>query len=70
MKKEMMELLKNYIKKYNGMLADLEIDTRLGCDVKYDKGKKYQLCYVIYDIAMLLGIKLNVDIKGIITIAE
>ena len=70
MKKEMMKLLKNYIEKYNGMLADLEIDTMLGCDVKYDKGKKYELCDVIYDMATLLDITLNMDIKGIITIAE
>ena len=70
MKKEMMKLLKSYIEKYNGMLADLELDEMLGVDVKYDKGKKYVLSDVVYDMASLLDIKLNMDIKGKITIAE
>lgn len=70
MKKEMMKLLKNYIEKHNGMLADLELDEMLGVDIKYDKGKKYVLRDVIYDMASLIGIELNIDIKGKITIAE
>ena len=70
MKKEMMKLLKNYIEKYNEMLADLELDDMLGCDTKYDKGKKYVLSDVVYDMASLLDITLNMDIRGKITIAE
>ena len=70
MKKEMMKLLKSYIEKYNGMLADLELDERLGCDTKYDKGKKYILSDVVYDMASILDIELNMDIKGYIKIAE
>lgn len=70
MKKEMLKLLKSYIEKYNGMVADLELDERLGVDIKYDKGKKYVLSDVIYDMASILDIKLNIDIKGYIKIAE
>lgn len=70
MKKEMMKLLKNYIEKYNGMLADLELYEMLGVDIKYDKGKKHVLREVVYDMASLIGIELNMDIKGKITIAE
>lgn len=70
MKKEMLKLLNSYIKKYNGLLADLEIDEMLDIDTKYDKGKKYVLSDVIYDMASILDIKLNIDIKGYIKIAE
>ena len=70
MKKEMLQLLNTYIKKYNAMKADLEIDERIGCEVRYDKGKIYQLSDVIYDLASLLDVTVNMDIKGIITIAE
>lgn len=70
MKKEMMKLLKSYIAKYNEMLVDLELDEMLGVDIKYDKGKKYVLSDVIHDMASLLDTKLNMDIKGKITIAE
>ena len=70
MKKEMLKLLNTYIKKYNAMKADLEIDERIGCEVRYDKGKIYQLSDVIYDLASLLDVTVNMDIKGIITIAE
>ena len=70
MKKEMMKLLKSYIEKYNEMLIDLELDEMLGVDIKYDKGKRYVLRDVIYDMASLLDITLDMDIKGKITIAE
>lgn len=70
MKKEMLKLLNSYIKKYNGLLADLEIDEMLDIDTKYDKDKKYVLSDVIYDMASILDIKLNIDIKGYIKIAE
>ena len=70
MKKEMMKLLKNYIEKYNDMIADLELDERFGIDIKYDKGKKYVLSDVVYDMAAILDVKLNMDIKGYIKIAE
>lgn len=70
MKKEMMKLLKAYIEKHNGMKADIEIDKLIGCDVRYDMGKIYALEDVIYDLASLLNITINMDIKGIITIAE
>lgn len=70
MKKEMLKLLKSYIEKYDGILADLEIDNILGCDTKYDKGKKYILSDVIYDMASILDITINMDIRGKITIAE
>lgn len=70
MKKEMLKLLNSYIKKYNGLLADLEIDEMLDIDTKYDKGKEYVLSDVIYDMASILDIKLNIDIKGYIKIAE
>ena len=70
MKKEMLKLLNTYIKKYNAMKAELEIDERIGCEVRYDKGKIYQLSDVIYDLASLLDVTVNMDIKGIITIAE
>ena len=66
----MMKLLKSYIEKYNEMLADLELDEMLGVDIKYDKGKKYVLSDVIYDMARILDIELNMDIKGYIKIAE
>ena len=68
--KELYKLLKAYIEKYNGMKADLEIDEKLGCEIRYDKGKIYQLCDVIYDLATLLNVTVNMDINGIITIAE
>ena len=45
-------------------------DEMLGVDVKYDKGKIYELSDVVYGIASLLDIDLNMDIKGYITIAE
>lgn len=70
MKKEMLKLLNSYIKKYNGLLADLELDEMFDIDTKYDKGKKYVLSDVIYDMASILDIKLNIDIKGYIKIAE
>lgn len=70
MKKEMLKLLNSYIKKYNGLLADLELDEMFDIDTKYDKGKKYVLRDVIYDMASILDIKLNIDIKGYIKIAE
>ena len=70
MKKEMQKLLKAYVEKYNSMRADLYIDEMIGCEVKYDKGKIYMLSDVIYDMASLLGITVNMDIKGTITIAE
>ena len=70
MKKEMMKLLKSYIEKYNDMVADLELDERFGIDIKYDKGKKYVLSDVVYDMAAILDAKLNMDIKGYIKIAE
>lgn len=70
MKKEMKKLLMAYIEKYNGMIADLEIDEILGVDIKYDKGKKYVLSDIVYDLASVLDIELNMDIKGYIKIAE
>ena len=70
MKKEMLKLLNVYVKKYNAMKAELEIDERIGGDVRYDKGKIYQLSDTIYDLASLLDVTVNMDIKGIITIAE
>ena len=70
MKKEMMKLLKSYIEKYNSLRADLYLDEMLGVDVKYDKGKIYMLNDVIYDMATILDIDLNMDIKGYIKIAE
>lgn len=70
MKKEMKKLLNTYIERYNGLRADLYLDEMLEVDVKYDKGKIYELSDVIYDIASLLGIELNMDIKGYIKIAE
>ena len=70
MKKEMMKLLKSYIEKYNDMVSDLELDERFDIDTKYDKGKKYVLSDVIYDMASILDIKLNMDINGYIKIAE
>ena len=70
MKKEMMKLLNSYIEKYNDMVSDLELDERLGVDIRYDKGKKYVLSDVVYDMAAILDVKLNMDIKGYIKIAE
>lgn len=70
MKKEMMKLLKSYIEKYNSLRADLYLDEMLGVDVKYDKGKIYELSDVVYDMAAILDIELNMDIKGYIKIAE
>ena len=70
MKKEMMKLLKSYISKYNSMRVDLYLDEMLGVDVKYVKGKIYELCDVIYNMASILDIELNMDIKGYIKIAE
>lgn len=70
MKKEMKKLLNSYIEKHNEILADLELDERFGIDTKYDKGKTYVLSDVIYDMASILDIKLNTDIKGYIKIAE
>lgn len=70
MKKEMMKLLKSYILKYNSWRADLYLDEMLGVDVKYDKGKIYELSNVVYDMASILDIELNMDIKGYIKIAE
>lgn len=70
MKKEMKKLLNTYIERYNGLRADLYLDEMLGVDIKYDKGKIYELSDVIYDIASLLDIELNMDIKGYIKIAE
>ena len=61
---------KEVIKKYNDMIADLELDERLGVDIRYDKGKKYVLSDVVYDMAAILDVKLNMDIKGYIKIAE
>ena len=68
--KEMKKLLNTYIERYNGLRADLYLDEMLEVDVKYDKGKIYELSDVIYDIASLLDIDLNMDIKGYIKIAE
>ena len=68
MKKEMMKLLKAYIKKYNIINADIEIDKSIGCDVRYDTGKIHALIDVIHDLAKLLNITVNMDLKG--TIAE
>ena len=65
-----MKLLKCYIEKYNSLRADLYLDEKLGVDVKYDKGKIYELSDVVYDIATILDIDLNMDIKGYIKIAE
>ena len=70
MKKEMMKLLKSYIEKYNDIVADLELDEMFGIDIKYDKGKKYVLSDVIYDMASILNITVSIDIKGYIKIAE
>ena len=70
MKKEMTKLLKSYILKYNSLKADLYLDEMLGVDVKYVKGKIYELNDVIYDMAAILDIELNMDIKGYIVIAE
>lgn len=70
MKKEMKKLLESYIEKYNEMVDVLELDERLGCDIKYDIGKKYVLSDVVYDMAGILNIKLNMDKKGYIEIAE
>lgn len=70
MKKEMKNLLKSYIAKYNSIRADLYLDEMLGVDVKYDKGKSYELSDVINDMARILDIELNMDIKGYIKIAE
>lgn len=70
MKKEMLKLLKNYIEKYNSLRADLYLDEMLGVDIKYDKGKIYELSDVVYDMAGILDIELNMDIKGHIKIAE
>ena len=70
MKKEMMKLLKSYIEKYNSLRADLYLDEMLGVDIKYDKGKQYTLSDVVYDMAAILDVKLNMDIKGYIKIAE
>ena len=70
MKKEMMKLLKAYIENHNDMKADIEIDKLIGCDVRYDTGKIYALEDVIYDLAKLLNITVNMDLKGTITIAE
>ena len=70
MKKEMMKLLKAYIENHNDLKADIEIDKSIGCDVRYDTGKIYALEDVINDLAKLLNITVNMDLKGIITIAE
>ena len=70
MKKEMKKLLMAYVEKYNSLRADLYLDEMLGVDIKYDKGKIYVLSDVIYDMAAILDIKLNMDIKGYIKIAE
>ena len=70
MKKEMIKLLKSYILKYNSMRADLYLDEMLGVDIKYDKGKIYELSTVVYDMANILDIELNMGIKGYITFAE
>lgn len=70
MKNEMKKLLMRYIENHNDMKADIEIDKSIGCDVRYDTGKMYALEDVIYDLASLLNITVNMDIKGIITIAE
>lgn len=70
MKKNMMKLLKAYVEKYNGIKDDLILDEKLGCDVKYDKGKTYILSDVIYDMAALLDVSVSMDINGFITIAE
>ena len=70
MKKEMTKLLKSYILKCNSLRADLYLDEMLGVDVKYVKGKIYELNDVIYDMSAILGIELNMDIKGYIAIAE
>ena len=70
MKNEMKKLLMRYIENHNDMKADIEIDKSIGCDARYDTGKMYALEDVIYDLARLLNITVNMDIKGIITIAE
>ena len=70
MKKEMTKLLMTYIEKYNDMNADIKIDKAIGCDVRYDTGKIYALSDVIHDLAKLLNITVNMDLKGTITIAE
>ena len=70
MKNEMKKLLMRYIEKYNDMKVNMEIDKEIGCDVRYDTGKIYILSDVIYDLASLLNITVNMDLKGIITIAE
>ena len=70
MKNETKKLLMRYIEKYNDMKVNMEIDKEIGCDVRYDAGKIYILSDVIYDLASLLNITVNMDIKGIITIAE
>ena len=70
MKKEMKKLLKSYILKHNSLRADLYLDEMLGVDVKYVKGKIYELNDVIYNMAAILDIELNMDIKGYITFAE
>ena len=70
MKKEMKKLLIAYIEKYNSLRADLYLDEMLGVDVKYDKGKIYELSDMVYDMASILDIDLNMDIKGYIKIAE
>ena len=62
-----------YVEKYNYLMTDLQIDTALGCDddfIMYDRGKACELRKVIRDLADLLGITVNMDINGIITIAE
>ena len=62
-----------YVDRYNYLMADLQIDTALGCDdefTMYDRGKASELRKVIRDLADLLGITINMDINGIITIAE
>ena len=66
----MTKLLKSYVEKYNSLRADLYLDEMLGCDVKYDKGKIYVLSDAIYDIAAILDIRVSMDMKGTITIAE
>ena len=70
MKKEMMKLLKSYVEKYNYIVDGLELDEMFDIDIKYDKGKKYVLSDVIYDMASILNIRVIMDIKGKITIAE
>ena len=65
-----MKLLKSYVEKYNYIVDGLELDEMFDLDVKYDKGKKYVLSDVIYDMANILNITVSMDIKGYITIAE